>query len=1540
MKNYQKVKQAGTPYDSAIRKAAEKHGVNYDLMHKLIYIESKFDPKAVSPTGAKGIAQFVGYTGKAFGLKTDADRFDPYKSIEASAAYLGHLSGKLDGDEALMSLAYNQGLGGSGRKQVEAAKRGDWSGVKPEGLKYMQNLSDSVKPDQFGRYKFGGEVTAVKPEAPTQGKSLEVKPSVPEVAPPKAAGFQSAEQAQSFTPTARPTVAQVEFETGYESPESKGVFEGTGTAVANAVANSFIGSAFHIRSNYGTDVLKSFYQPTMTNSYQFSDEDYKSIEESQLPQSYVESLGGARSSEDLKYLIEDKKRVYANAQESSKQGIGAQVIGGFAEALGDPLTFMPIVGQAGKAAQGMKIISRAGAARYASIGAQSGLAAGAGELIREAYVGQEADVASAIAFGGIAGAGLSAGLDGASNAMRRSLSRLEANETARNLGIDSDARLPQVIADEALPMMEMNGVRYKDNPVGDGSVVLENGMIISGDSPLHPKFAELERSAFGVSLGSIGEVGFKTLRSNNESIRGIALDLFRSSVGLESGASGRSRMVAADIHDMRAGRQRQFENEFHKLSEDVFKDPKFVRGNMSKDQALQTAYRNVFDAIEKPEKYLANLTKAEKALFEKTKQFFTEQREDMLNTTKYGNQNAKPLMDSEGFGENYTMNVYDDDLRNVFKQKLGGGEQLQEAIEKSWLYGDSGYFNNPSVRERYRKIVRNEHERKFAEQEKLANERAGERAATPEAKAKAAEKEAKLTEHERIRNESLAKAEKTRNDNLKSIDDEVSRLGEDLKSKIADVKSRLKEKLAAVDADKPAAKVRPEVELPAKPVKKVFKKEGSAEVKAKREADYKAKVDAWQKRVDSIKAKQKDFAKKDQLSADARKLSDSTKRFNAEQSAAEQIKRIEELNAKRVKALGERKAKIEKAAKETKENQAFAKKLADDMKKQKADERIAERNAKATLTDEQIDEIVKQIAHDKAFGIAQADTFGYSAATADAFDDSGKGIETNNFLEARHLFDSDSSIKLADGSDFKVNDLRSYQADRLIPAYARRVNGDVSIMGSTGKTMEEMKKTILDLRFKESKDGAFKSEGQALIDAVTRIAGMTTVKPDGANAAMLRALTNTTFMTKNAMMGIQNLTEVASMVVKGHTAAIFKGVPMMDKFMGGVYANDKQSIDALQGLLFGRELDDSLRPKRADMIEAIRANSTNETYATLAANLQWGTRELARVLPAGKVLQGMTNHLIDAARTATLNDIVTSSLRGTKGVKPEILKSAAITDSQYAGIESLIRDFITEGVDGKLTIREGIKNDPRAMDLWRLGDHQASEALQRSTGVSAMSSKQSGAGLQAVMQFKSFVLRSLNSTAIRSFYEATKNHRAIEQLAVTAVSLGMAGLFYMGRIAASAQGMSEAGRKEYLDKNLDKSMIGYAMLTRARGVGAFPSAISTAVGMIKPDLDAARAVRTTLTPKRKDSIDRPTKYAPASDSFLANALDQVPAAGLIANVGAVAENTAGLMGAKGLSDELAWRDALYNSYRNIIPNDPASQALLTAWFEKAGIHAK
>ncbi len=107
---------------SEIDNQATAHGLPQSFVARLIWKESLFDPGAVSPKGAQGIAQFMPATAKRRGLD---DPFDARKAVAASAAYLDDLR-TMFGNLGLAAAAYNAGedrvrnwLAGSGSLPYE-----------------------------------------------------------------------------------------------------------------------------------------------------------------------------------------------------------------------------------------------------------------------------------------------------------------------------------------------------------------------------------------------------------------------------------------------------------------------------------------------------------------------------------------------------------------------------------------------------------------------------------------------------------------------------------------------------------------------------------------------------------------------------------------------------------------------------------------------------------------------------------------------------------------------------------------------------------------------------------------------------------------------------------------------------------------------------------------------------------------------------------------------------------------------------------------------------------------------------------------------------------------------------------------------------------------------------------------------------------------------------------------------------------------------------------------------------------------------------
>jgi Transglycosylase SLT domain len=121
-----------TPFERIIRAAAERYGMDADLIHCVVAIESNFNPKAVSPKKASGLMQLLPQTAAHYGVK---NIFDPEENVNAGTRYLKELLAQYH-DLTLALAAYNAGPG----RVDQYGKR-----VPPylETMKYVQRIAKS-----------------------------------------------------------------------------------------------------------------------------------------------------------------------------------------------------------------------------------------------------------------------------------------------------------------------------------------------------------------------------------------------------------------------------------------------------------------------------------------------------------------------------------------------------------------------------------------------------------------------------------------------------------------------------------------------------------------------------------------------------------------------------------------------------------------------------------------------------------------------------------------------------------------------------------------------------------------------------------------------------------------------------------------------------------------------------------------------------------------------------------------------------------------------------------------------------------------------------------------------------------------------------------------------------------------------------------------------------------------------------------------------------------------------------------------------------
>lgn len=160
-----------------VEQAAREHQLDPALIHGVIWVESRHQPRAKSPAGARGLMQLMPATANAMARKMGRSRarvYDPEFNVMAGSLYLAKLTKRYEGDQRLALAAYNAGSGNVDRWLREDGE------LPPRSVRYVELVMDARR--RFEARRDGAPAATSKQ---TIVASAEEPPAlVPEPPPP------------------------------------------------------------------------------------------------------------------------------------------------------------------------------------------------------------------------------------------------------------------------------------------------------------------------------------------------------------------------------------------------------------------------------------------------------------------------------------------------------------------------------------------------------------------------------------------------------------------------------------------------------------------------------------------------------------------------------------------------------------------------------------------------------------------------------------------------------------------------------------------------------------------------------------------------------------------------------------------------------------------------------------------------------------------------------------------------------------------------------------------------------------------------------------------------------------------------------------------------------------------------------------------------------------------------------------------------------------------------------------------------------------
>ncbi|HUG22595.1 lytic transglycosylase domain-containing protein [Piscinibacter sp.] len=124
---------------------ARRHDIDPLLLHAIAHVESRHNPDARSPAGARGVMQVMPATAKRFGVDTVQALLEPSTNLEVSASYLKTLQKRFGNNLTLVLAAYNAGEGAVERYGRRVPPYAETQGYVRQVLEHYRTLTAAAR---------------------------------------------------------------------------------------------------------------------------------------------------------------------------------------------------------------------------------------------------------------------------------------------------------------------------------------------------------------------------------------------------------------------------------------------------------------------------------------------------------------------------------------------------------------------------------------------------------------------------------------------------------------------------------------------------------------------------------------------------------------------------------------------------------------------------------------------------------------------------------------------------------------------------------------------------------------------------------------------------------------------------------------------------------------------------------------------------------------------------------------------------------------------------------------------------------------------------------------------------------------------------------------------------------------------------------------------------------------------------------------------------------------------------------------------------